>query len=301
MTTAGLILGALTILLGMKCSPAAQDHTLRDMSLLALMAKPAKAPTLTQGAMTFDQFRSQAFRESINGTFTGTYIVSGDSAAVTESHLRQFYNEYVLTYRRAHPAVGMNLSTVYNIGGVDVVWTEEQRMHLTYCVSDAFTTRKAAVVLAMGEATAAWQAAANVRFIYDPTQDARCDLTNLNVLFDVSRITGQSYLARAFFPNNDRENRNIMIDTNSFWISPPYTLTGILRHELGHILGLRHEQTRPEAGICFEDNGWRPVSGYDPSSVMHYPECNGTGDGSFILTPPDIAGISALYGPGVVP
>jgi hypothetical protein len=75
------------------------------------------------------------------------------------------------------------------------------------------------------------------------------------------------------------------------------TLTGILRHELGHTIGLRHEHTRPESGTCFEDNDWRGVTDYDAFSVMHYPQCNGQGDWSLTLTAFDQNGIACLYGP----
>ena len=68
-----------------------------------------------------------------------------------------------------------------------------------------------------------------------------------------------------------------------------------MAHELGHVLGLRHEHTRPEAGTCFEDNNWRPLTPYDSASIMHYPQCNGT-SGNLSMTSQDRAGIRALYG-----
>ena len=81
-----------------------------------------------------------------------------------------------------------------------------------------------------------------------------------------------------------RRNREVLIDCTSFGNINPYTLRGILRHELGHVLGFRHEHTRPEAGTCFEDNSWRPLTPYDSSSVMHYPQCNGSNPGDLTLT-----------------
>ena len=57
--------------------------------------------------------------------------------------------------------------------------------------------------------------------------------------------------------------------------SGSWTPGNILGHELGHSLGFRHEHTRPEAGTCFEDNNWVPLTAYDNVSIMHYPQCNG--------------------------
>ena len=77
--------------------------------------------------------------------------------------------------------------------------------------------------------------------------------------------------------------------------TPGWSPGNIMGHELGHTLGFRHEHTRPEAGICFEDLNWRPLTDYDSASIMHYPQCNGTStDLSFTQT--DAEGVAALYG-----
>jgi hypothetical protein len=148
----------------------------------------------------------------------------------------------------------------------------------------------------MEEAALSWESAANVNFIYMPDEDVNCNSLNTNVVFDVQFTSAQNYSARAFFPNTARANRNIMINVAAFAVQPPITFTGILLHELGHTLGLRHEHTRPEAGQCFEDNEWRSLTDYDSSSVMHYPNCDGSPDEALTLSVMDIRGISVLYG-----
>jgi serine protease len=91
----------------------------------------------------------------------------------------------------------------------------------------------------------------------------------------------------------------VLVDNTSFQLDPTgkLSLQGILRHELGHTLGFRHEHTRPDSGACFEDNNWRPLTSYDAFSVMHYPQCNGQGDWALTLTAIDNSGAACVYDP----
>ena len=50
--------------------------------------------------------------------------------------------------------------------------------------------------------------------------------------------------------------------------------------------------------MCFEDANVVTVTAYDKFSVMHYPQCNGGGDWSLVLTGLDKAGSACLYGKG---
>ncbi|WP_437684060.1 M57 family metalloprotease [Sorangium sp. So ce131] len=182
-------------------------------------------------------------------------------------------------------------------GGRDVIWTAAQRRDLSYCVSTRFGDLYETVVAAMDAATQAWEEVTDVDFIHVESADSSCTSSNGDVLFDVNPVnTGGQYLARAFFPGQSRPTRNVLIDRTAFNSTRP-TLTGILRHELGHTLSFRHEHTRPEAGTCYEDDNWRALTPYDGASVMHYPQCNGTGDSTLNLTQDDIEGVQSLYGP----
>jgi serine protease len=232
---------------------------------------------------SFEAFEAHAFKEP----GSGVYIVNGDTPVTDTKHLREFYEQYVQT----------GALIVDRSGGADDKWSDVQKLNLTYCVSTTFGSNYNAVVQAMASAAAAWKAATNINYVYLSAQDSSCTASNTNVVFDVRpvNVNGQ-YLARSFFPNTPRSTRNVLIDNTAFTTSPPPTLTGILRHELGHTLGFRHEHTRPEAGTCFEDNNWRALTTYDSASVMHYPQCNGTGDWSLTLTTKDTTGAVALYG-----
>jgi len=213
------------------------------------------------------------------------FVADGDTVFVGEKQLREFYE---LNVREGQLIVN-------RVGSADDLWNTTKRQNLSYCVSNDFGTRKATVVSSMQAAAQSWMAVANVKFIYVAAQDGSCTRSNANVLFNVRPINANgSYLASAFFPSNGRSSRELVIDASLF--GGGVSVTGVLRHELGHVLGFRHEHTRPEAGTCFEDNQWRAVTTYDSNSVMHYPQCNGTNNWNLPLTQLDIQGAQALYG-----
>lgn len=238
---------------------------------------------------TFEEFKQSVYQEP-NG---GKYIVNGDTPILDDKHLEEFFETKI---KQSPPVARL---VVHTVNGQDARWNASQKRQLSYCVSSAFGSRYDRTVADMAAASQAWEAVADVDFIHVPSQDNNCTAANPNVVFDVRpvNVNGQ-YLARAFFPNEPRSARNVLIDESSFTLDPNGTLslTGILRHELGHTLGFRHEHTRPEAGTCFEDANWRPLTSYDEFSVMHYPQCNGGGDWSLTLTNLDQNGSACLYG-----
>jgi hypothetical protein len=249
----------------------------------AVDVDPEAVESVDQAGMSYEEFLKLVYKEPDSDV----YIVNGDEAIEGERKLRAFYE--------ANFQPGALI--VHTVGGADAKWSDAQKLNLTYCVSDTFGANKAAAVSAMTAAAGAWEAVANVNFTHVTAQDASCTASNNNVLFDVRPVnSGGQYLARAFFPDSTRSSRNVLIDNSAFGNVNPWTLTGILRHELGHTLGFRHEHTRPEAGTCFEDNNWRALTTYDGSSVMHYPQCNGTQTGDLVITTKDATGAASLYG-----
>lgn len=257
-----------------------------------VLGAAAAEATAMAAEMTFQEFMNSkfVFKEPFEG---GKFIVNGDTPIVDEESLRDFFErilEIAGDFQEGRLAVDLTPDGKKNI------WSDTEKSALTYCVSDSFGARKAKVIEATEAAASAWEDAAAVDFIHLTSEDPVCDQFNPNVVFDIRPVDFGAYLARAFFPNEPREKRNVLIDASSFSVSGDLTLAGIMRHELGHTIGLRHEHTRPESGTCFEDDSWLGVTDYDKFSVMHYPQCNGSDDWTLNLTELDKHGSACLYG-----
>ena len=268
------------------------------LAVAGLAVSPATASSSDNGAGTYTagdqrpapptwaEFKASTYRDA-----DGQFIVNGDEPIPTVAKLRAYYESMM---EAADQNGGSNQLVVNTVGGADDVWSSSEVGNLTYCVSDDFGSLKSTVVNAMAGGASLWEGASSaVDFIYDSSQDANCTTSNNSVLFPVEPIETDEYIARAFFPSSADFEMNILVDdslTTSGW-SP----SNILGHELGHTLGFRHEHTRPEAGTCFEDNNWRPLTPYDSASIMHYPQCNGSSpDLSF--SPLDAQGVASIYG-----
>ncbi|PTL80832.1 M57 family metalloprotease [Vitiosangium sp. GDMCC 1.1324] len=232
----------------------------------------------------WEEFRASAiFEPEINA-----YIVDGDIPLSDEQELREYWED-----TRARLTQGL---TVMRSGSTDVIWNTTQRYNLTYCVSNSFGTNKTLVVNTMAIATASWSDKIGVAFKYVPAQDATCTSSNANVVFDVSPSSSTSYFASAFFPNDARSARRLLITSSAFTTTAGgRDFQGILRHELGHTLGFRHEHIWTGCTTETSADARLLTSTYDSNSVMFYPQCRASGTGGYRQTANDFAAALTLY------
>lgn len=179
---------------------------------------------------------------------------------------------------------------------------------LTYCVlKNTFAAPDAQahyqmVVDTMEAATAAWEATCNVKFEYKSNLDNSPGVRPDGVIFPVRELnTGGAFIAAAFFPNDPIERRRVVIDPSFYPASLSFDKVGVMRHELGHVLGFRHEHIRsgaPPSCPQEELDGTIDLTRYDPQSVMHY-FCGELGSRELAITDLDRAGAVRLYGPPV--
>ncbi len=152
----------------------------------------------------------------------------------------------------------------------------------------------------MLKATAAWEETCGVKFQYLPDLDDEETTRPDGVIFPVRYLDANgAFIAAAFFPNDPINRRRVVIDPSYFKPNLGFDPVGVLRHELGHVLGFRHEHIRSGAPPACPDEplfGTAPLTEYDPQSVMHY-FCGDVGSPQLAISKADRVGAQKVYGP----
>lgn len=129
------------------------------------------------------------------------------------------------------------------------------------------------------------------------------------VLFVVANMDIGNAIAMSFFPNDSIGKRLFLVDPDEYF-GTTVDKIGILRHELGHILGFRHEHISPDAPVWTSDfcrgessANSTAITRFDRASVMHYPCASRLMGGALPanlrleITDLDRSGSQAIYGP----
>lgn len=155
------------------------------------------------------------------------------------------------------------------------IWNEQERGTLSYAVdAESFGDAYPAVSTAFAAAARDWEhlcADCGIRFIHRSELDASVSdehLSTRDVGFIIRRVSRPGFVAVAFYPHWPVAARVLEVSDPFFTIG--WDPVGIFRHEIGHILGYRHEHVRGAA--CERTaHDWKAIGEYDPDSVMQAP------------------------------
>lgn len=218
------------------------------------------------------------------------YVVEGD-LLMTDDEVRAYV--FGLAGSPRPVQIGPELVMNYYSGKPDM-WGQQERS-LTYSIDKASFPTEAAF------ATVRTNLAAAGTHWVDACRDCRLSIAEAPSAtepgrkrshFVVRHVDTGSYVAAAFFPSYSDKRFVLKVDKSYFTTN--FDRVGVLRHEIGHILGYRHEHIQNIPGCRREAGVWKPLSPYDPHSVMHY-FCGGGGSMELALSPIDIDSHTKAY------
>ena len=267
--------------------PAAPSNTSVDEVLRNAFLNPSDPAT-------FDLLKNSLPR-------AGDYFVVEGDLLMSEARLHQYVEENSSPTTDKSETKNRSIELIVNLlpdGGLDY-YRDPKTRTLTYSIDrKSFPTpsQYGALVKNMPRATNDWELACPqclIKFVYRKEFDESASTDKVNFVVRYSDVQG-AYIAASFFPHDPPLRRYLNIDP-SYFTPQGFDQVGVLRHELGHVLGYRHEHIQGIAGCRREGTDWQPLTPYDSKSVMHY-FCGGKGSLRLELTELDKVGHQKLYG-----
>lgn len=236
--------------------------------LLLLGAAGCVAPVGDDGSW-------EAFRERFREGDTDAFLVEGD-IVVDEAELFEYYldtlGEDDAAVARAQGALIANDPS--SVGNYD----RRGGATIDYCyddgwgrAQDGYTAPQLAMVMAnVDRAARMWNGVADIHFRHRRDLDGSGCNNGLRwsgeIEFWVTHHSGPN--ASGAFPS-------AVHDAQMLKVPPGGIPTNLALHELGHILGFRHEHERGEAAprYCDDLTSYHALTEFDPQSVMMYADC----------------------------
>jgi hypothetical protein len=222
------------------------------------------------------------------------YLMEGD-LLLDEEQVRGVLRDAAGTDVDTKPKVPGELKVMFR-NNKSIIWAKGDR-NLTYAVARQTFPSKAmydTVVHNMAVAATDWVKACptcGLTITHVLSQDNAPNIKQVTFIV-AYRPNETRFIAAAFFPYDEEARRYLLIAPSYF--QTQFDGAGILRHELGHVLGYRHEHIGGVVGCGTEDSNWKAVTAYDPRSVMHY-YCGSGGTFDMELKPSDMAGHAETY------
>ncbi|MCP4131906.1 MAG: matrixin family metalloprotease [bacterium] len=253
-----------------------------------------EASDISYSSENWTEYKAQQVVEYQYSETETRFLVEGDIVFTSEEAVKDYFNN--MTGNSGSKSSGHLVN-----GNLDK-WDDDTRQNLTYKIEGFSRSRKAIVKQYMDAATQEWEAAADLNFI-DITGQADTPLFVVKAPSWWDAMTGylQGVIASAFFPSSDEYELTLYSVffkddyINDQWNTEQERMYTVC-HELGHVLGLRHEHIWGDNGVQTGEASApaQLLTEKDPQSIMWYPHVAGyTGDGT--ISDLDEAGVNVLY------
>lgn len=230
---------------------------------------------------------------------SGLFLVEGD-ILMSKSEIQSYLlNRGPARAGQTSPEARLSKELIVNVvnGQFDYLRTPEDRA-LTYSiVRESFpSAERAAETLAnFQKAAGDWvEACPECGVTFTLLEEGSTETPDFTLSF-VDEVAGP--IARAFFPSYPSDLWQVNVFPSYFSPNLSFDRVGVLRHEIGHVLGFRHEHIGNIPGCRVEGGTFQPITPYTPNSVMHY-LCGEGGSFDLALRDDDIRGFRCLYTTG---